>query len=446
MKNALWAVFILFSDLVFCVFPVSAQGTDMAAALSAAQSATVPGSSPVFTGEDRELMESLQEYGRKHAGELKGPELLQVQDDPRFQAFRKEAENLTASLRQDVKTVHRRSGNQQYAGTADPEKQRFDTLVFASFSLPEDTLREIYRSCAGQKNTAIVFRGLPEGCHTINDAIRRMQGLAVSMKLEVPPNAVINPVWFREYAIDSVPAILALEENTAPRSADPETGRTVRVPEVIASVRGLADPAWLRQRIGEGRKGFLGVMGPVSAIQERDLVEEMIARAQKVDWQEKKRQALSRVWQNLPVTELTQARAWRKRLIDPSFTVSRDIPLPDGRFLARKGERINPLDRRAFDRLLVVFNGTDQREIAFVKEHLAAWTQKSGVQPHNVRLILTGIDRDRGWDSYKSLTNYFDDEVFLLTPEIRDSFLLEHTPCTVAAAGRNFVVEEYAPD
>ena len=113
-------------------------------------------------------------------------------------------------------------------------RARYDTLIFASFSLPEDALKTMYRAAAGSERTAIVFRGLPPGCRTINEAIRRIQKIAIDLKLEVPPNAVINPVWFRQYQISAVPSMLVLAHRTDAQSGNPESGKTAAAPEITA--------------------------------------------------------------------------------------------------------------------------------------------------------------------------------------------------------------------
>lgn len=396
------------------------------------------GSKQVFTPDDLVLADRLQERAASYGKELN----MAVPQTGKFNTQAEQIrQNMQLKLQQEL-------ASQQGGmwGNADFSKAQFDTLIFASFSLPRQALETMYKAAAGSERTAIVFRGLPPGCRTINAAIRKIQELAVSMDLQTPPNVLINPVWFKQYQISTVPTILALDEKTASQSGNPQTGKAQPAPKVLAAVRGLLDPAWLYQRLSEGHSGDLGVQGPLEDLAERDLIEEMIARAGQIDWQQKKEAALSRVWTNLPIEELTPAQQGRKRLVDPTFTVNQDLTLPDGTMLARKGERINPLDRRQFDRLLVVFDGSSQREIAYVKAHLDKWRTEAKIAPQRVRLILTGIDRERGWDSYQSLMNFFDDEIFVLTPEVKQSFALEHHPCIVYADGRTFTVEEFSID
>lgn len=407
--------------------------------LANAQESSLPlvtmGTRPVFTAQDRAQFVN-KPTGQEQAAQATATHL--ATDNP----YLSEAMAIRDLLQ--GKTRHTMQGMADGAlGTADMSKAHYDTLVFASFSLSEETLKLIYRAAAGSERTAIVFRGLPPNCTTINQAIRKMQSLAIKLKLKTPPNVLINPVWFKQYQVNAVPTILVLEQKTPNRSGNPATGKVQDVPKVIASVRGLADPAWLYQRLSEGRKGDLGQQGPTNIIAEKDLIDEMIARAENIDWEQKKQQALSRVWTNLPISELSPALSQRKRLIDPTFTVNQDVKLPNGQFIAHQGDKINPLDRRQFNRLLVIFNGSVQREMAYVKEHLASWIAKANVQPHQVKLIITGLDRKRGWDSYASLMNFFDDEIFVLTPEVKQSFALEHTPSIVYADGRRFAVEEF---
>lgn len=402
-----------------------------------------------FTPQDQKFFYDLEQKIRKQAPKQDFSDLKILNQDLRRQKIFKDYQ---AQITQDYQAVQGRvssllgsnQGQDEFIGNANLSEARFDTLIFASFSLSKDTLQKLYTHASGKKNATIVFRGLPPGCTTINEAIVKIQALAQELKLKNPPNAVINPVWFKQYHVTSVPTITVLKEPTTPRSGDPKTKQESTPQEVLAQVSGLIDLTWLNQQIAQKRLGDFGKMGPVASIIERDLIEEMVDRASKIDWQAKKQQALARVWQNIPIIELTKALKWRKRLIDPSFIVNRDVTLPDGKLLVKKGEVINPLDRRPFDRLLIVFDGQDQGEIAFIKAQLPKWLAEHKLKASQVKLIITGLDRNRGWDAYQSLTNYFDDEVFVLTSEVRDSFVLEHHPCLVYAEDRHFVVEEFA--
>ena len=59
-----------------------------------------------------------------------------------------------------------------------------------------------------------------------------------------------------------------------------------------------------------------------------------------------------------------------------------------------------------------------------------------------ITLIVTRFNKEKGWESYKSITEHFDSPVFNLTSEVKSRFQLEYTPAIITAAKRHFIIEE----
>lgn len=326
----------------------------------------------------------------------------------------------------------------------------YDTLIFISFGMSEETIKQLYLINAGNERTALILRGLIKGDNEIPQTIRKIQKVASDLKLKTPPTVLINPVWFKEYNITSVPTIVVLKGKTPKKSGDIETGKTITGPKQIARVQGLIDPQTVYQAIYEGKSGDLGVQGPIEEIEERDLIEEMQERASKIDWEKKKQQAYKRAWKNIPITQLDHATEDRVRVIDPTVTVKEDIivdnPHQKGEklVLAKRGDKINPLQLRVFDRILVVFDPTDKKELEYVKNNYTRWIEERATAPYTVvKLLITSIDRDNGWEEIGKLSDSFNEPIYTLMPEIKTTFMLEKTPCVVYAEGTNFIVEEF---
>lgn len=326
----------------------------------------------------------------------------------------------------------------------------FDTLIFISFGMSEDNLKQLYQMHAGNERVALVIRGLAKGDKGIPETLHRIQKIAVDLKLETPPTVLINPVWFRQYKITSVPTILVLKSKTPKRSGDIETGKENKAPDELARVEGLIDPQTVYQAIYDGKRGDLGIKGPVEEIQERDLIEEMQERASKIDWEEKRQKAIARTWQNIPIETLEHATENRVRVIDPTVTVQQDITADDPKHpgeklvIARRGDKINPLALRVFDRVLFVFDPTNEQELEFMKTHHKEFLNKYKSAPNTIpKFLITSINRDKGWENLSKLSDTFDEPIFTLVPEIKKTFLLEKTPCVVYAKGQDFVVEEF---
>src|SRR5690606_35404295 len=111
-----------------------------------------------------------------------------------------------------------------------------------------------------------------------------------------------------------------------------------------------------------------------------------------------------------------------------------------GEFVARAGDRVNPLETRPFTQAIVVFDARDKKQVDLIAQKLPQIRDEPGVQ--RTVLITTGFDKGIGWDGYKSVTDLLDDAVFLLTPDVRDRFALEKVPSIITADATHFIVRE----
>ena len=62
-------------------------------------------------------------------------------------------------------------------------------------------------------------------------------------------------------------------------------------------------------------------------------------------------------------TELPHATVSRTRFVDPSVILEMDIQLPDGRYLARKGDYINPLKQMGISHPMAFIDGDDSKQV-----------------------------------------------------------------------------------
>ena len=325
----------------------------------------------------------------------------------------------------------------------------YDILIFISFSLDEQTLKQLLTTNAGNPRVALVIRGLLKGTSNINQTILKIQQLAASLKLDEPPTVLINPVWFQQYGITEVPTVVALTNPAPEQSGDINTNKTVDATPEYARVRGLIDPHWLTAQVTQGKRGDLGTQGPTAEIEERDLIEEMQERADRIDWQQKKLEAYKRVWKNIAIEPLEPAEKYRKRLLDPTFTVTEDITAEDPRHegqsvtIATKGQKINPLDVKNFTQMMVIFDPTTPGEKEYIMKNLDSWLNQRHMQRFQANLMMTDFDREGGWKAYSELSDFFDKHIFALQPEIKTRFALEKHPCIVYQEGNLFAVEEF---
>ncbi|MFO1432507.1 MAG: TrbC family F-type conjugative pilus assembly protein [Candidatus Competibacteraceae bacterium] len=309
----------------------------------------------------------------------------------------------------------RDGGVQRPAGQRPTGAQQL--TVFVSRALADSELRALFEQAGGQDAVRIVFRGvLPR--ERIDTAVRHLHRLLRG--IEPPPIVELDPVAFREAGVTAVPVLLLQDGD-----------RVVRVSGTLALDR-------FRARVQAGESGDLGTWGPVEAIAETDLLEDIQRRLAGLDGAELRRRALQRFWQRARFIELPPATADRVRRLDPSIVVASDIPAPDGRYVARAGDRLNPLALLPFDRRLVIFDGSQPVQVAAARRLGAAADRP-------VIYVTTRIDRADGWEALQRLEGTLAQPVYLLTAEIKDRFQLERTPTVVEADGQQLVVREVRP-
>ena len=307
------------------------------------------------------------------------------------------------------------------------------TYIFVSYSLGDNALKAMMKRNAGKADVVFVMRGIPEGMG-LGEGIGRMQALA--SQVEPMPNIIIDPTLFTLFGIKAVPSVVrATPPNESVLNKDAK-------PTLIAKVEGLHNDAWLLDRVSMGHTGDLGQQGPIKAIDEPDMIEMMKKRILAIDWEEKKTQAVKRFWQGQTFDVLPQATEYRVRTLDPSVFVTHDIKDMNGNVIQAAGTTINPLKLRPFNTALVIFNPLRAEEVALVQDKLKTLR---GLEKR-IQLLVTQMDRKRGWDAYTEITERFDEPIFLLTPEVKARFEIEVTPSLVTADNKSyvFVIEELA--
>lgn len=333
----------------------------------------------------------------------------------------------------------RKSGrlNQSVVGQTGSDKEEADhnVLIFASLSLGKVGLQDIFQVATGNPDTVVVFRGIPEGMN-LGEGILQMQNIA--KEFDPPPNIVINPTLFKEHNVTSVPTIVLMG-----LPAQPEIDDAIKSERgYYAKVSGLSNPDWLIREASSGREGDLGTRGPVEEISEPDLIEEAQRRAMAIDWDNKKEQAKARFWDNQNFHSFPRAVATQTRRIDPSVYLTNDITTPGGQIVARQGDVINPLEIRPFTQAVIVFDPLDKAQLESIQDLLPDLRKEPGVR--KLTFVATQFDKEDGWKSYRSITDYFDAPVFLLTPDLINRFDIQRVPSIITASGKEFLVREIA--
>lgn len=316
------------------------------------------------------------------------------------------------------------------------------TYVFISFSLGDEELKELFARNAGKDDTALVFRGIPDGM-TFGEGVKHIQGLAA--QFDPMPNVVIDPTLFRDFQIKAVPTVIRVREKKSVVQVRKPGMKRTDTAELLGKATGLHSDAWIKSQLEAGRTGDFGQQGEVREIEERDLIEVAKERVLRIDWEEKKERATKRAWANLQYENLPTASKSVVRTIDPTILVEEDILDLNGNAIRRAGDRVNPMDIRPLTLALIVFNPLVESELKVVEEELPRLKKEHP----EVMLLATDMVKDEtGWDAYTRLTDRLDSHVYLLTPEVRERFLLRATPSVVTGDNERklFVVREIAPE
>ena len=345
----------------------------------------------------------------------------------------------------------------------EPSQPKAETYVFVSYGLGDVVLNDILKRHAGRDDVTIVMRGIPQGV-SLGEGIKHMQSLA--SQYTPIPHIVLDPTLFAAYDVKAVPKVVRVEggEGLAlaafAQKADQSSHAKAapRHAPLIAEVSGLANDEWLQRQIEldhctVSKPCRYGEQGPVVAIAEPDMIEEMKRRVAAIDWEKKKAEAMKRIWTNQAFDELPTAAKTVRRVLDPSIHVVNDIVDANGLPIRRAGEVVNPLDARPFTSILVIFNPKCEAEMTAVLAHV----KRLRAEGHTSFIYMaTALDRSvttadqtlgPGWAHYEAVCDRLDSHVYLLTPEVRDRWDVRVTPTFVSAdnVAKRFIVDELAP-
>lgn len=175
----------------------------------------------------------------------------------------------------------------------------------------------------------------------------------------------------------------------------------------------------------------LGTVGRVYEIAEKDAVKEMQQKALEVDWQKYFAGAAERAKKWRPELQVSLPRSDKNetRLVDVSYTLEEDVPLPDGSGTYPKGYVINPLELTAFPETMVVINGSDREQVQ--------WFKKSQYKNDpSVFVLLTDGD-------FADLEKELKRPVYFATSQITDKFSIRSVPSVARQSGKMMEVSEF---
>ncbi len=172
----------------------------------------------------------------------------------------------------------------------------------------------------------------------------------------------------------------------------------------------------------------IGTFGKVYPIAEPDALEEIEKRAGSINWQSILEKEKPEDFRPSNLVTLPRASHDRSFLVDVTYTLEFDVPDGRGGVLYPRGYRFNPLDYVPFNQTLVILDGDDPDQMA--------WLQNSSLlKDSNSMILLT-----RG--AFSTIGKHLGRAVFYADRRILDRFNLAAVPSVVARRGRLMEVKE----
>lgn len=311
----------------------------------------------------------------------------------------------------------------EYEGSREPK-----VLMFISSSMDEELLKDAFltANASNEKTpTVMLLRGLVPGMRNIHRVMWHFYDIAQKAGLETPPSIYIDPESFTKYNVQQVPMMIH---------------RDFFLKDEIARLAGSVNIPYLAEQVGYGKSGDLGRLGDVYEIAERNLIDEMKERTENIDWAEKKSKAADNFWHSrVEFFEFPTAREDTERLVNPTVEITEDMRLPDGRIIAKKGSRYNPLAIVPFNREVYIFNATSPAQLRKAIElKTASQTKKLQV------FITTQSDRSGGFEWLAALEEKVGAPVYILNKDLASNFRIENIPAVVTDHGELLKINEYA--
>ena len=175
--------------------------------------------------------------------------------------------------------------------------------------------------------------------------------------------------------------------------------------------------------------GNLGVRGAIYTIVEPDMLTMIYQRLNQLQKsgalaaQQKQMQKNSLAHMLRPtvvsgVSDLAPGAPATSRMMDPSIVLNRDITDNQGRIIARKGTRINPLAHQAFDEIFIFIDADNTAQMAWVKGEIIKLNKQN--KQYKIVLVRGNIKQSATALNHRI---YFDQQGVLC-----HRFGIKHTP------------------
>ncbi|WP_413495448.1 TrbC family F-type conjugative pilus assembly protein [Shewanella baltica] len=285
-----------------------------------------------------------------------------------------------------------------------------EVFIFASFGMPAYTLKSALRAAAqSQIKTTVVFRGLKDESESLRDASNAIHHAIDEADLDVAPRVIIDPRLFNTYSVEVAPTMVYRNG-----------GKVV----TATGLEALED--FVKQSEDMLQSGSLGKLSDTYDITEMDMLELIQQKLKKVDWEEKKREAVSR-FVNRKEVQLTESLKDEdvRYKIDPRIRFTQDQTTPDGQYFAKAGDVIDPTALLEMETRLFMIDPTSERQLAWMNDVLSVTEHKQ------VYVLLSALPGGNDLSEFGRLQSTLGRRLYLMQPTMVSRFQLEHLPAMV---------------
>lgn len=300
-------------------------------------------------------------------------------------------------------------GEVENEGTSEKSLVEEDAVILISMSMPEELVLSAMRA-SEDNNIPLYLNGMVKGSKTITDSQKLI--IMLAQKAGISPRVAINPLVFRKYNISAVPAVVVRD------------GNRVAVKYGLLNVDYVVEEAITKFADSSEEVLELGMTGKVYQIEEKDLIEEIKERFNQKNWENKKDEAIARFWKHTKLNGLPNATEDAIWYIDPTVRVTKDIRNAEGDLIALAGEVKNPLKQFPMQMTYFIINPNEPKQIVWLQKKL------SNVKGQ-FQLMITHIDRNRGWEHFKELRETLAVPIFVMPKEVPKRFGVKAVPTIV---------------
>lgn len=287
--------------------------------------------------------------------------------------------------------------------------KRSGLYLAISESIPKSKLEIIFTKTASIANSLnkpinIVVRGINKSDKDILQYLQRNKWMFDFFKNEPLVGFSIDPVPFRKTDISKVPASILID------------GDKSAVTLGFLSFKKMID----KETTVNGLD--------LSPISETDMIELMKSKIDLVELEKQARLNSETYWDRYDFPSLPTGNSSKVLVFNPEVEVISDIRDTNGVVIAKKGAIINPMKAVPFNRVLIVFNPMDSRQLVLAKKAY----DDSLIMSKKPILMVTALQEGDGWGSFAKLKEYFGSwNIFVVQPSIIDRFNLTSAPVIV---------------